>query len=156
MRSVRLLVILIAVLSCKSHQNSNDSSMSELEREIPISLVTSDMYGGTDNPEIQVIRKEEELKSFYAKINKTRKPGLPVPEIDFTKEMVIIYCTGKTSNPEMPKLYPVELTEEELKITSKPRESDSQVTSGTAVLLPFGLYKMPITDKEIVLEDNKM
>ena len=145
----------ITLFSCKSQKNGSDAEMSELEKEMPVTLVVSDLYGGTESPEMQVIRKESELKAFYAKINRTRKPGLPVPEIDFKREMVLVYCTGKTSSPRVPELYPVEKTDGELLLAEKSEKNPQETPENSAKLLPFGLYKMPVTDKNIVLERLK-
>lgn len=150
MLRVIFTVSIITLFSCKSQQN-NAEPMSELEKEMTISLVMSDSYGGTEEPEIQVFRKEAELKAFFAKINRTRKPGLEVPEIDFTAEMAVVYCTGKTTDPALPALYPVDNLDDKLIIAPKSTPTTNS-TAGSATLLPFGLYKMPLTEKPVVLD----
>ena len=155
MHKTAYIVVLIALFSCKSQKNGSEGQLSELEREHPVSLIVSDLYGGTEVPEIQVIRKEADLKAFYTKLNRTRKPGLPVPDIDFEKEMVVIYCTGKTTNPLVPELIPVERTDEQLVLAEKSDKKYLKDSENSAKLLPFGLYKMPITEKEIVLNSLK-
>ena len=71
------------------------------------------------------------LRSFYSRINRTRKPGLPLPNIDFTKEMVLIHCSGSQNAGIQSKLSILEKTDEELivKITSVVigQEKDSSV-----------------------------
>ena len=104
--------------------------------------------------EIQLIRKQEGLKRFMAEINKTRKPRLPIPQVDFGKELVVIYCSGKTSVAEIPRLYRLAESDDQL-ILGIVKQQAVPESSQTASLLPFSLYTLPLTEKEIVLEKSK-
>lgn len=153
---MRYLIIFISIItiSCKSHKNTalvqpDTESISE-----ELKLILSDNYGGTDQQEIQLIRSSSELKRFFLEINKTRKPGLPVPKIDFSKELVVVYCSGKTTTSDIPGLYMVSESDDKLTLGIKKQNSTSDSTS-SAVLMPFGLYTMSLTDKEIVLDKLK-
>ncbi|MBT8185478.1 MAG: hypothetical protein KJN76_11610, partial [Eudoraea sp.] len=101
-----------------------------------------------------IIRTGGELKSFFADINKTRKPRLAVPKIDFSKEMAVIFCSGKTTNSEIPGLFMVSESDDRLTLGIKRQNTITDSTS-TAMLMPFGLYTMSLTDKEVVLDKLK-
>ena len=147
------LLIIILTLGCKSKQDGLQKSGRTESVSEELTLVLSDNYGGAEQQEIQVIRTKGALKSFFTELNKTRKPGIPVPKIDFTKEMVVIYCSGKTSNAEIPGLYMV--SESDDKLTLGVKKQNNQESTSSAILVPFGLYKMALTDKEVVLGQLK-
>ena len=98
-----------------------------------------------------VIRDQKRLKSFYSKINKTRKPGFPVPEIDFSKEIVIVQCSGEQNYAGLPTLILSRETNSAVFLTSI-TEKETKDASITAMTNPYCVYKMPLTDKEIVVE----
>ncbi|MCJ7465391.1 MAG: hypothetical protein MUO53_01690 [Maribacter sp.] len=115
---------------------------------MPMELLIQDNYGGTELPETLVIRNEKSLRSFFSKINRTRKPGLPVPKVDFSKDMVIIYCAGAQEGGIAPSLSLVEETDQ--KLIFKPiKEIDTRKSESTAHIVPFCVYKIPLTTKEI-------
>ncbi|MEX0290755.1 MAG: hypothetical protein AB3N14_16745 [Flavobacteriaceae bacterium] len=149
MRYIAVFIIIIA-LGCKGkHKGLQKSGKTETVSE-ELTLVLSDNYGGAEQQEIQVIRSKGALKNFFTEINKTRKPGIPVPKIDFSKEMVVIYCSGKTTDAKIPGLYMI--SESDDKLTLGVKKQNLEETTSSAVLVPFGLYTMAITDKEVVLE----
>lgn len=146
-----LVFIAIITISCKSHKNRLELNAKTESISEELKLVLSDNYGGTTQPEIVLIRNGSELKKFFIKINKTRKPGLAVPKIDFNKEMVVIYCSGQTTNSDIPGLYMVSESDDKLILGIK-KQNTLQDTTSSALLMPFGLYTMSLTDKEVLLE----
>lgn len=146
-------LLLIAVLACKSQKDG----VSATDQDSPVlKMLMSDSYGGTAAEELMVIRDQGTLDKFFIKVNKTRKPGIKPPYVDFSKDLVLIYCSGETKREKLPELYPVEDEKQRIVLTKKRIEtSDNQ--DGSAVLMPFGLYIMPLTDKEIILQgDSKL
>jgi len=86
--------LVLALFSCKSQKSSS---------ALPLELIVTEDYSGAEEEEIIIVRTEKELHSFFAKVNRTRKPGLPIPVIDFTKDLLIIWCSDKsyTTVPEL-------------------------------------------------------
>lgn len=128
---------------------SGDSSPQET-----LELVASDMYGGAEEEVFQVIRSEGELNKFYRQVNMTRKPGLPVPKVNFEAHTAILYCSGSTNSTSMPQFYVVSQSDMKMvveKVLSQEQDSTSTVT---AKLTPFGLYLLPFTDKEVILSQK--
>lgn len=154
MQRVAMLLVLILVFSCKSQEKGQKSTEMDSSQQNNLNLLVSDSYGGTELPEFQVIRKEAVLKRIFADINKTRKPGIPMPKVDFEKEMVVIYCEGKVKGKSPRNLAMAAATPDTLFLTSMEGPELSEGSS-TAVTMPFSLYKLPLTDKEIVLRRQK-
>lgn len=145
-----LTFIVLLFLSCKTNKNLDSTASENPLQENGLNLVLSDNYGGTELPEIEVIRDPETLKKFFFRINKTRKPGLPVPEIDFSSRTVVIYSTGRLQGSGVPTLAIKRVTEDEILLGL--HYPEGQPDAATAVVLPFGMYTLPVTDKKIILE----
>ncbi|WP_420600870.1 hypothetical protein [Flagellimonas sp.] len=146
-----LVFILFACLaSCKAQKND------ELllgESDDNMFLVAHDAYSNITEQETSVIKDAKSLKRFYSKINKTRKPGLPVPEIDFTKNMLLLVCLGEQKEK---KPLSIKRTEDNGKILitiglSKINEA-SQNTS--MISYPFYIYKIPNTSKTVIFQNS--
>ncbi len=149
-----ILGLLILTGTCGSQKDKvKDENYQELD-DNPLTLILSDNYGGTEIEQLFVIRDSKALKSFFSKVNMTRKPGLQIPEIDFNTEMFVIYCNGKTSDNSTPILNRMEDKDDKMNFVRE-TESKQKKSTSTAVLMPFHLYKMPLTEQEIMLSDNK-
>ena len=139
------LILMLGMLSCKSQKKHNvtDSGNNEL------TLLVEDGYSGVEEFESMVVRDQKTLNSFFAKINRTRKPGIPVPKVDFAKEMVIVVCAGEQEGIEMPKLLKASENEKEIifavENVNPPKKKDNSLISS-----PFRVYKMPISNKKVI------
>ncbi|MFD2588215.1 hypothetical protein ACFSQJ_14845 [Croceitalea marina] len=139
---ILLISILILASSCKSQKN--------LSQEIDdngLTLLVQDGYFYTDTSETAVIKDEKALKAFFSRVNRTRKPGIPLPKVDFSKELVLIACTGEQKTTALPYLKMAENKDEETIIEVKMEDK-----SGQAIAYPFCVYKMPIVKNNIVFK----
>lgn len=103
--------------------------------------------------ETRVIRDAKSLRKFYAEINKTRKPGLPVPVVDFSKELVILVCLGEQKEDIMPVLSKLKETDEGISMALElVEQKKEEATTVQATNFPFYLYKMPLVDKTITFQ----
>lgn len=134
-----LLCTFIILFSCKSQSTSTDVHMQ---------LVMQDNYSGAVEEELLLVKSQKALNSFFAKINRTRKPGLTVPEVDFTKVFLIIWCPGEGYS-KTPELSLKKETDKELVIK---KNTSAKKTINTSFTSPFSIYKLPISKKKIVLE----
>ena len=119
-----------------------------------LELVASDLYGGAEEEVFQVIRSEGELKKFYRQVNMTRKPGLPIPKIDFSSHTAVLYCSGTTFSQDMPSIYVASQSESEMVLQKAILSPKEGTDAGTAKLTPFGLYLLPFTDKQVILSQK--
>ena len=70
----------------------------ELTKEKYYKVLLKDNHSNIHEKKQMVIKNTDDLKAIYTKINMTRRPGLPVPNINFNKKMVILICLGEKSN----------------------------------------------------------
>ncbi|WP_149277079.1 hypothetical protein [Pareuzebyella sediminis] len=142
--------IVLLVLSCNGQKKTTMNHNTKLG-ENHLSLIVSDYYAPADSAAILVIRDEKSLLKFYAQINKTRKPGLPVPKIDFSDEMIVVRCIGEQKNGGMPELFFMEETPRAIVIGVKEKQP---INLGTAITGAFSVYKMPFSKKEIIVRSK--
>lgn len=137
-----LFILFCLLLACKG----GESPTSEPE----LTLVMTDAYGGTPDSGIEVLRDEGSLQKYFARINRTRKPGLPVPEIDFSKYIAVAYSSGQTTDTIIPSIRAVRHNKDTLMLRAQ--KQDRADSSFTSVRMPFALYVLPKTEKQVVME----
>ncbi len=146
-----VLFLLLIFTTCNAQKNNRGADRKDhQDTDHGLILIVSDSYSGIEIAETLVINDAKSLQKFYSKINRTRKPGLPVPDIDFSKEMVLIRCSGTTNNDTMPNLYVMEETEDEIVLGISKTVKDS---SSSAVTTPFSVYRMPLAEKEVLVRE---
>ncbi|MDT0608433.1 hypothetical protein [Croceitalea rosinachiae] len=141
-----ILIVAILTFSCKSQKNEQFSSGMNTDNDLI--LVLEDNFA-TDTLLTITINDQKALNSFFAKVNRTRKPGIPVPTIDFNKEMIAIVCAGAQKGVESIRLFRANETETtiEIGIEKLKNKSDSKLIS-----YPFCIYKLPKTNKAITFD----
>lgn len=148
---ITLALILVLCLSCKA-QKKGSTKENEVAKDSVLTLVLCDDYGGSEIQEIRVIKDEKSLKMAFAKINITRKPGLPVPKLDFSKEIAVLASRGEAKGSSQIQLKFYSETSERL-IFEAEEVANSQEPESTAITTPFCLYTMPFTQKEIIFKE---
>lgn len=117
-----------------------------------LTLVAHDNYSGADSTETMVIKSAKALKSFYSRVNRTRKPGLPVPDIDFSKHMVLVLCSAdEISDPNYGLMVLTE-TDAEMVLGKSEISANEQIRPSSdqaSLVSPFFVYTMPLTDKRV-------
>ena len=138
-----ILFFIVQLNSCKSSvtsslQNSNEMSMQNILNE---------NYSGFEEEDYFLIRNQEALNTFYGKINRTRKPGLVPPVVDFSQNMLLVWCgDSKTSN-----FVDLEINEgtDSLvvhKLKSKTEKQNNLIVS------PFSIFKLPLSVKSLKIQ----
>lgn len=111
-------------------------------------LIGHDNFSTITDYEVRVIQDQKSLQKFYTKINMTRKPGLPVPMVDFSKDMLILVCLGEQRKEVVPLLSKLQETDTKISIAVQLIEKEQvELTSIQPIYYPFYLYKMTIIDK---------
>lgn len=140
-----LFLTCICLLSCNAQKH--------LGKEIEgLVLLEQDGYSGVEVFETKEIRDTKSLNKFYSQINRTRKPGLPVPMIDFSQEMVLLICLGEQQGQKSVQLYKTKETDTEIFIGVVVDGETAKSEEAQPITTPFYLYKMPLTDKVIVFQ----
>lgn len=115
---------------------------------VAMDLIMSGDHSGFEQEQLLKIDSQVELEEFFGKINRTRKPGIPVPEIDFKRNSAIIRLKGTTTNNE-PDITLQKSSKQSL-LLKKIRTNSKKET--TAVLTPFFIYSVPKTNKEVIIK----
>lgn len=145
-RNTAILIVLVGSLqsSCKSQKTS---VLQETQNDT-MELVLQDDYSGMVEEGILVIKDEKSLKRFFSKINRTRKPALEIPAVDFTREMLVVWCPGETQNPDQGLQFKNETTD----VYTLERINPSTNVKQSAIISPFMVYKFPLSNKRVVVE----
>jgi hypothetical protein len=115
-----------------------------------LTKLVCDQYGGPTEAQILIIEEESALKTFFTGVNKMRKPGIGVPNVDFSKEVIVVQCNGEKNGPAQVSLEVGEMKADEIILVQKERKTEAV---GTSVMThSFCVYKMPKTKKQIRFE----
>ena len=139
-----VVFFVVSLLGCYSQKKAVVDQNASISQQLV--LLVEDGFFPTDSLETHIIRDTKRLNAFFRRVNSSRKPGLPVPKVDFDKEMVLVACLGPTEGEGMPKLKIVEGKEDHLIIMVKKPEKK---ISDRIIAYPFCVYKMPKTGKSI-------
>ncbi|MEZ4811222.1 MAG: hypothetical protein R2819_12750 [Allomuricauda sp.] len=139
-------ILWACLLSCKAQKKEGSISGNSND----VVLIAHDAYSGITEYQALVIKDTKSLNKFYSQINRTRKPGLPVPMVDFTTEMVVVLCMGEQRGEWVPTLIKSEQTEDNILMTIElPYAEHKDKMDNLPVSYPFYLYKMPYSSKSI-------
>ncbi|MGN7514697.1 MAG: hypothetical protein ACTHOM_09995 [Allomuricauda sp.] len=145
-----LFISFVCLLSCKAQKKENAPVGEQIADMV---LVDHDDFSNIEVYETRVIRDAKSLRKFYSEVNKTRKPGLPVPIIDFSKETVVLVCLGEQKGKKTARLSKIKETDNEVSIAVEilDEEQQGEITI-QPLYFPFYLYKMPLIDKTIAFQ----
>lgn len=132
---------LFFLFSCKGQQNGATTNRSNME------VLVKDNYGGDEKERFLVIKDQKSLAEFYGQFNRTRKPGLPVPEIDFNKEMILVWSPGEQNGNSDLKVKSHAGKNLILRKTKFKKDKEF-----TAITRPVTIYKLPNNADSIVIE----
>ncbi|WP_166638554.1 hypothetical protein [Maribacter spongiicola] len=138
------LLAIIQLNSCKSTaqsslQESNDTGME---------LILNENYSGFEHEEYLLIKNQKELNAFYGKINRTRKPGLTPPSIDFSTEMILIWCGESTAS----NYADLELNEKADYLEVHKLKSTDAKEDNAFIVSPFSMYRLPVSTKTLKIQ----
>lgn len=133
-------LFLMMLVACKGQSASAASVQGTMQ------LVLRDYYGGYENDTAWVVKNDKDLHRFMAQVNKTRKPGLPIPEVDFSEYLVLIACGGTQSTKELDEIVCLDDNESEIRFSLSHRKENREPHG----LAPFYIQTLPITHKAIV------
>ncbi|SFR81879.1 hypothetical protein [Maribacter stanieri] len=138
------LLVVVQLNSCKSIAQSNLQDSNDMGME----LILNENYSGFEQEEYILIKNQKQLNAFYGKINRTRKPGLTPPIIDFTTEMILVWC-GDSSASNYASL---ELNENDDFLQVQKINSKKSKDKSNLVVSPFSIYKLPFNSKDLKIE----
>ncbi|WP_034656859.1 hypothetical protein [Cellulophaga baltica] len=139
---MKYIILFFFIVSCSAQKTSMKTS----ENNEDLVLILSDLHSNIATPQILVIEEVSSLRTFFATVNKTRKPGLAFPKVDFSKEQIIIYARGENYSATIPQL----------RISNEDRSavfvecSIQEIGEDTGVITsPFAMYRIKKTAKQL-------
>lgn len=135
------LLFSLLYVSCKSRATVANDSIAKPKME----LIVEGNYSGFDEEQLLEIKSQEELLSFYGIINRTRKPGLQPPAIDFSEDMLLIWCGGNKSYG----LANLELRPSDNYLSVHKIDPKTKGGKESPVVNPFLVYKLSKSTKKI-------
>lgn len=116
-----------------------------------VTILAEGSHGGFKDAQSLVIKDQKGLQKIYTQINMTRRPGLPIPEIDFENEMVIALFMGeKNSGGYSTKVQNLVPKGKELEIIVKETTPEGMTT--TVICQPFYFCKVKRSDSQITFK----
>lgn len=139
--SFLFLVVFLVLISCKGMDIFAIDSTQNLEME----RIVQENYSGFEKEQLLVIKSQEELQSFYGIVNRTRKPGLELPSIDFNAHMLLVWCGGAASQPNST----LDLRKGEDYLYVRKIDSKTEANEEQPIVSPFSIYKLPKSTQKI-------
>lgn len=141
----RLIILSIFLFNCKI---SNHSSS---QHEIPFEVLTKGSHGGYTVSEYLVVKNSKTLKTCYSQINKIRKPGIPIPKIDFEQEMVVALFMGEKSTGGFSiSIKKIEQSTDTIYVYLT--ETRPEEMAASVITQPFYFCKLPRSENEVVFK----
>jgi len=144
-----IYIALVCLISCKAQRPLGEPVEG-------LVLLQDDGYSGISEFGAHAIQEQKVLEHHYAQINRTRKPGLPLPDIDFGTEMALLIFLGEQQGTKKVRVSKVAETGTEMVLAveiGEDPENNKAIDAGTLpILQPFYLYKMPLSEKRIVFK----
>ncbi|WP_036153523.1 hypothetical protein [Maribacter forsetii] len=136
-----LSAAIIQLNSCKSTAQGNLQESNNMGMK----LLLNENYSGFEQEEYILINNQKDLNAFYGKVNRTRKPGLTPPSIDFNAEMILIWC-GDNSASHYANL---ELHETDDFLELHKLKTTASKEENRFIVSPFSVYKLPLSTKTL-------
>lgn len=121
-------------------------------QQTQIEVLTEGSHGGYIDSKYLVIKDPKTLQQVYSKINMIRRPGIPVPKIDWSKEMVIALFMGQKNYGG----YTISVDDVKQTTDGKTeimiKENAPKGMATTVITQPFYFCKVKRTDNEILFK----
>lgn len=152
-KSILLIGMIVLFAACGAKQDSKTKNSGMASKSIAYEVLVQDSYGGADNPEHRVITNAQELRKVYGIINRTRKPGIEVPEIDFSANTVVaIFMGERSSGGNHIEIEKVEEHEDGIEVKTRNIKPGTGEMTTMAITHPFIFVKLPVSGKEITVK----
>jgi len=92
-KGILILIPLLLLTTCKTVLPETNNS----EKNIAFHELITNSHSNFTEQRNLIIDSRELLEEIFATINSTRKPGIPIPKIDFENESVAFINMGETS-----------------------------------------------------------
>ena len=149
---------LFMVFSCGSSKKSIATDKNNSQGSLEFSIIVQEAYGGLEKSEERVITSNKELQEVYGIINRFRKPGFLLPEVDFEKHIVVALFMGeKTTGGFSTEVKSVSMDADKMIVNIVENEPKPKDNVTRAICQPFCFVQIPRTKegKKIVFKKTR-
>lgn len=148
-KCILILLPLLLLTACKTVVSETKVP----SKNIPFQELITNSHSNFTEQIYLIVETPEVLQEIFATINSTRKPGIPVPKVDFEKESIAFINIGETSTGGH-SVTVTEIIEMEDKLViycegKGPRAGDYATMVITS---PFSMVKFKKQPKPVVFE----
>lgn len=116
-------------------------------------VVLQKAHGGPEDAKFIIAQEPSIVADFYKELNTTISPAYAVPEIDYSKEQLLLLCMGQKHTGG----YAIEVTDmvkegNTLTVLVKETTPEPGAMVTSVLTNPFCIVKMPHTDDKIVFK----
>jgi len=152
-----IIALLFMNASCKSKQKTTEKDQiitiesPEKAENTPFKMLLEGSHSNIQKREYTIIKNSLELGRIFGTINSTRRPGFPIPEIDFSKNVVVgLFMGSKGSGGHSIAIDHVDYNEAETVVYYIEKHPSGMATS--VMTQPFYLAKISKTANPIRFE----
>lgn len=148
-KSIVILIPLLLLTACKTAVPETNVS----GKNIPFQVLISNSHSNFANQRNLIIETPEVFQEIFATINSTRKPGIPLPEVDFEKENVAFINSGETSTGGH-SVAVIEIIEKENKVVIHFEGKGPKAGENATMVIstPFTMVKFKKLPKPMIFE----
>ncbi len=147
------ILLLVFSISCKCNKKTtnNANNLTIKEISIPYKILFNNEHSNIKEKKNVVIKNITDLKVIYASINSTRRPGLPLPKVNFKKEKVLgLFLGEKSSSGYQIQIDSIQNNGKEIVVNYKintPKRMASMVITQPTLLILIPKTNLPIKFK---------
>lgn len=148
-KSIVTLMAVLLLMSCKIVVPETKID----DENIPFQVLITISHSNFTDQKNLIVDSSEGLDEIFATINSTRKPGIPVPKVDFQKENVAVINIGERATGGHSVLVK-EIIEQEDKIVIYYEENGPKAGENATMVItsPFTMFKFQKQTKPIMIE----
>lgn len=94
LKLLSILALLTVLFSCKTKENTVKTNEKTTKMNTIYKVLLNESHGGYKEAKQLIINDNQALNQVYMQLNMMRKPGIPIPKIDFDKNTVIALFFG--------------------------------------------------------------
>jgi len=130
------LPLFFLLLNCNGNKSTVESPIQS--ETIPFTTIVNGSHSNYNEGAEITITSQKELQEVFNRLNSTRKPGYPVPSIDFNVKVVFFYATQELSYGGAPiTIARVEKKKNQILVMPVDEEMDPMKLVTTVMSSPF-------------------
>ena len=123
-----------------------------MDKAIKLELIEAHSNGGYKTEQYHTVTNPIELQSLYTQLNLSRKPGLPIPDVNFESESIIAFFMGQKMSGgfsiKIDAIKRINKTKVEIRLI----ETEPEDMASMAITSPYVVYKVSVPNIEVSIQ----